>query len=78
MSPLSKRLTDAGIIVGLTAAATFIIVVTASFLTSKGGYWQGVSLWLGLIKRTDILGTMILTALVGAGYAFWQQSGRTR
>ncbi|MEZ5852468.1 MAG: hypothetical protein R3D68_17690 [Hyphomicrobiaceae bacterium] len=78
MSPLSKRLTDVGIIVGLTAAATFVIVVTASFLTSRGGYWQGVNQWLGLIKRTDIVGTAILTALVAIGYGFWQQSGRSR
>ena len=76
MSPLAKKFTDVAIAVGLTMGAVFVIVVANSFLTSRGGYWQGVNLWLGLIQRPDILGTMILTALVTIGYGFWQQGGR--
>ena len=78
MTPLAKKLTDVAIAVGLTMAVVLVIVVANSFLTSRGGYWQGIAVWLALIQRPDILGTMILTALVTIGYVFWQQSGGGR
>ena len=75
MPPLTKKLTDVAIAVGLTMAVVLVIVVTNSFLTSRGGYWQGFNLWLQLVQRPDILGTMILTALVTVGYSMWQGGG---
>lgn len=78
MSPLSKKITDAAIAVGLTMAVVLIIVVANSFLTSRGGYWQGFNVWLALVQRPDIVGTMVLTALVSCGYQLWQQSGNKR
>lgn len=76
MTPLAKRITDVAIAVGLTMAVVLIIVVANSFLTSRGGYMQGFNLWLALVQRPDILGTMILTALVTIGYGVWQQGNR--
>ncbi len=76
MSPLTKKLTDVAIATGLTMAVVFIIVVTNSLLTSRGGYWIGINMWLNLIQRPDILGTMILTALVTTAYAIWQQTNK--
>ena len=76
MSPLAKRITDVAIAVGLTMAVVLIIVVANSFLTSRGGYAQGFNLWLALVQRPDILGTMVLTALVTVGYGVWQQGNR--
>ena len=73
MSPLAKRVTDVAIAIGLTLAVVLVIVVSNSFLTSRGGYWQGFNLWLALVQRPDILGTVILTALVSMAYAFWAQ-----
>ncbi len=78
MPPLTKKLTDVAIAVGLTMGVVFIIVVANSFLTARGGYWQGVNLWLALVQRPDILGTIVLTALVTTGYFVWQQGGRSR
>lgn len=78
MSPLAKKLTDIAISVGLTMAVMFVIVVANSFLTSRGGYTQGLNLWLGLIQRPDILGTMVLTAAVTIGYGIWQGGGNRR
>ena len=77
MPPLTKKLTDVAIAVGLTMAVVLVIVVTNSFLTSRGGYWQGFNLWLQLVQRPDILGTMILTALVTVGYSMWQGGGKS-
>lgn len=59
---------DVVIAVALTAAATFVIVVGNSFLLGKGSYQQGLAVWLAFIQRPDILGTMILTALVTVPY----------
>ena len=76
MPPLTKKLADVAIAVGLTLAVVFVIVVTNSLLTSRGTYWVGINLWLALVQRPDILGTMILTALVTTAYAVWQQIKR--
>ena len=78
MSPIAKRATDVAIAVGLTLAVVLAIVVTNSFLTSRGGYMQGFNLWLALVQRPDIIGTIVLTALVTVGYAVWQQGKRPR
>jgi hypothetical protein len=64
--------------IGLTAAVFFVIVVTNSFLMARGSYTQGFNLWYTFILRPDILGTIVLTALVTMGYVFWKQSGRPR
>jgi hypothetical protein len=69
---------DVLIAIGLTAAVFFIIVVTNSFLMARGSYAHGFNLWFSFILRPDILGTIVLTALVTMMYVFWKQSGRPR
>lgn len=78
MSPLLRKLTDVLIAVALTAAVVFVIVVANHFLMARGSSLAGIKMWLGFIGRPDILGTMILTALVCAVYSMWQQGGRPR
>jgi ABC-type sulfate transport system permease subunit len=78
MSPLMRRLVDVLISVALTAAVVFVIVVTNAFLMMRGTSVQGFKLWYAFIGRPDILGTIILTALVTMVYLFWQQSRRPR
>lgn len=76
MSPLMHKLVDVLIAIALTVAAVFVIVVSNAFLMSRGGSIQGVKLWFAFIGRPDILGIMVLTALVSMGYVFWQQNRR--
>jgi hypothetical protein len=76
MSPLMQKGVDVLIAIALTAAVVFVIVVVNSFLMSRGGSIYGIKLWFSFIGRPDILGTMILTALVSMGYVFWQQGRR--
>jgi hypothetical protein len=64
--------------IGLTAAVFFVIVVANSFLMSRGNYSRGFNLWYSFILRPDILGTIVLTALVTMVYVYWKQSGRPR
>jgi hypothetical protein len=76
MSPLMQRALDVLIAIALTAAVVFVIVAANSFLMSRGGSWAGFRLWYAFIGRPDILGTMILTALVTIAYVMWQQTRR--
>lgn len=78
MSPLAKRLLDVATAVALTLAVVFVVIVTNSVLTARGGYWHGFNLFLSLVQRPDIVGTMVLTALVTFGYVLWQQGGKSR
>ena len=76
MPPLMQRALDVVIAIALTAAVVFVIVGANSFLMSRGGAWTGFRLWYAFIGRPDILGTMILTAVVTFAYVFWQQRRR--
>jgi hypothetical protein len=78
MPPVTRRLVDVLIPIGLTAAVFFVIVVANSFLMARGSYAHGFNLWYAFILRPDILGTMVLTAFVTMGYVFWKQGGRPR
>lgn len=76
MPPLMHKVIDVAIATALTAAVVFVIVAVNSFLMSRGGSWAGFRLWYAFIGRPDILGTMILTALVTIAYVMWQQTRR--
>ena len=78
MPPLLHKVLDVAIAAALTAAVVFVIVAVNSFLMTRGGAWPGFRLWYAFISRPDILGTMILTALVTIGYVMWQQNGGRR
>jgi hypothetical protein len=78
MPPAMRRAIDVLSAIGLTAAVFFIIVVANSFLMARGSYSHGFNLWYSFILRPDILGTMVLTALVTTAFALWKQNGRPR
>jgi hypothetical protein len=78
MSPLMRKGLDVLIATGLTAAAVFVIVVSNSVLMARGGSWHGFNQWYAFIVRPDILGTMLLTALVTVAYFIWMQGRRPR
>jgi hypothetical protein len=73
MPPVMNRVLDVLIATALTAAVVFVIVAVNAFLMSRGGSFTGFKLWYAFIGRPDILGTMLLTALVSFAYMFWQQ-----
>lgn len=79
MPPAMRKAIDVLTAVGLTAAVFFVIVVANAFLMSRGSYSSGFNLWFSFILRPDILGTMILTAVVTFAYVwFGKGSGRPR
>ncbi len=73
MPPIAHKLVDIAIVIALTAALVCVVIVLNGLLTAPKATWSGFKLWYGFILRADILGMMILTALVTTGYFMWQQ-----
>jgi hypothetical protein len=68
-----KRSVQVTTAVGLTALAVLAIVLGNGFLQPRGNPMQGWQVWLGFIHRTDILATMVLTAIVTVLFLYWQR-----
>lgn len=70
---LLKRALEVAIATALTALMSLMVLLTNAMLTAKGGYAQGFDMWLQFIRRSDILGTIVLTAIVTVSYLIWQR-----
>ena len=75
---LLKRLIDAAIAIALTMGLVLVMVVISNLLVARTNAWAGFRLWYGFMSRPDILGTVIITALVSMAYVFWQNQGGNR
>jgi hypothetical protein len=69
-----KRTVQTGIAMAITAAVVLALVMGNSILLPRGGWVQGIDTWLAFIRRSDILGTMALTAFVTMMYLSWERS----
>jgi len=78
MPPAMRKGLDVLTTVGLTAAVFFVILVANAFLTARGNYSHGFNIWFNFVLRPDILGTVVLTAVVANAYVLWKQGGRPR
>lgn len=70
---LLKRGVQVAAGVALTALVVLAIVVGNGFLMPRGKPLQGWDVWLAFINRTDILATMVLTAIVTVLFVYWQR-----
>ena len=70
---MTKRAVEVAVVTGLTALASLLILGLNNVLTARSGFTQGFELWLSFIRRSDILGTIILTAIVAVAYVQWQR-----
>lgn len=73
-----KRLIQIALAVALTAVVALAVVVGNGLLLAKGKSFQGFDIWLAFINRTDILATMILTAIVTVLFVYWQRDQERR
>ena len=78
MPPFVKKVIDTAIAIGLTMGLVLVMVVISNLLVARSNSWAGFKLWYAFMSRPDILGTIILTAVVSMAYVFWQQRGRVR
>ena len=70
--PLKRSLQIAAA-VALTAGVALAILVGNGLLVPRGHLLQGWDVWVTFINRTDILATMVLTALVTVLFVYWQR-----
>lgn len=70
---MTKRLVEVGAITGLSCIAALVILGLNNVLTARSGFYAGFDMWLQFIHRSDILGTMMLTAIVAVAYISWQR-----
>ena len=75
---LTKRAVQSVVATGLAALASFLILMLNNVLTARSGWQQGLEVWLAFIRRSDILGTMILTAIVTVAFIYWQRDNERR
>lgn len=68
---LTKRAVEVAVITGLTGLAALVILCLNNVLTARSGFTGGLELWLQFIRRSDILGTIIVTAIVAVAYLRW-------
>jgi hypothetical protein len=71
---LTKRLFEIVIASGLTSLVALAVITLNQMLTGRNGWQRGYDAWFQFIKRSDILGTMLLTAAVTVAFIYWQRS----
>lgn len=59
--------------VALSAGVALAILIGNGLLVPRGHLLQGWDTWVTFINRTDILATMVLTALVTVWFVYWQR-----
>lgn len=69
-----KRTLQIVIAVALTSLVALLILVGNNLLVPRGRTLQGWDVWLAFMNRTDILATMVLTALVTVSFVYWQRN----
>ncbi|MBK9079387.1 MAG: hypothetical protein WBP38_09570 [Hyphomicrobium sp.] len=70
---LTKRAVEVAVVTGLTGLAALLVLGLNNVLTARSGFTGGFDLWMQFIRRSDILGTMILTAIVAVVYLSWNR-----
>ena len=69
----TKRILEALLATGVTALVALVILLLNNVLTARGGWLNGFDVWMSFIRRPDILGTMVLTALCTVMFLQWQR-----
>lgn len=70
---LVKRTVQIGAGAALSAAVICLVMVINGLLSGRGTTLQWINVWLGFIKRGDILATMLLTAMTTVLFVYWQR-----
>lgn len=73
---LAKRALQVLTAAGLTAGAALFIIMANSLLLGRG-VTPGFDTWLVFIRRADIIGAIVLTAIVTIGYLYWDRRSDT-
>lgn len=78
VSKLTKRVLQVLAASALTAFASLCILMINNVLTARSGWRKGFDVWYEFIQRSDIVGTIVLTAMVTVAFVYWQRSHEKR
>jgi len=67
----TKRALQVLIAVAVTAVTILVVLSLNNVLTTHSGWRAGFDAWLAFIRRSDILGTMVLTAAITVVSVYW-------
>ncbi len=73
MTPILRRVSDIAIILAVSAAIAFLIILSANSLVAKTGAAKSFGIWLGFISRPDIVVTTLLAVLVTMGVSAYHK-----
>jgi membrane protein implicated in regulation of membrane protease activity len=73
-----KRSLQIVIATALTAGVVLFVMMVNAFLVGRNGTLGGIDVWLSFIRRSDIIGTIVLTALVTTFFLYWQRDRERR
>lgn len=70
---LTKRALEVVMATGVTGMVSLAVLLLNNVLTGRGGWLNGFDVWLSFIRRPDILGTIVLTAICSVAFLQWQR-----
>lgn len=70
---MTKRALEVVIATGVTGLVSLVVLLLNNVLTGRGGWLNGFDVWLSFIRRPDILGTIVLTAICTVAFLQWQR-----
>ena len=71
-----KRLTDFAIILAVSAAVAFVIIVSGNSLVAKSSLARSYAMWWSFVTRPDIVVTTMLAIIVTMAVSHYNTSGR--
>lgn len=75
---LTKRALEVIIATAITGLVSLAVLLLNNVLTGRGGWLNGFDIWLTFIRRPDILGTIVLTAICTVAFLQWQRDNGKR
>lgn len=75
---VTKRALEVVMATAVTGLVALVILMLNNVLTSRGGWLNGFEVWMAFIRRPDILGTIVLTAICTVGFLHWQRDSGTK
>ena len=73
---LLKRLTDVAIILAVSAAIAFVIILSGNSLVAKTTIARSYAMWWSFVTRPDIVVTTILAVIVTMAVSNYNFTGR--
>jgi len=75
---LLKRAAQVALSVAVTSAVFFMMIAGNGYLVGRTAFRAGFNAWMAFMHRSDILATMVVTAVVTMLVMYWQRDQERR